>query len=65
MKKSFCKCLFFFICSKSKFCYKPHSHIITGNLDIVRNVELRKLLKKGPKYRVSSDIDFDFIQSAR
>jgi len=39
--------------------------IITGNLDIVRNVELRKLLKKGPKYRVSSDIDFDFMQTKR
>ena len=37
-------------CSYSKFCYEPHGHIITGNLDIV---------KKGPKYRISSDIDFD------
>jgi len=46
-------------CSNSKFCYKPHGHIITGNLDIVGHVELRKLLKKGRKYRISSDIDFD------
>jgi len=46
-------------CSNSKFCYKPHGHIITGTLDIVRHVELRKLLKNGRKYRISSDIDFD------
>jgi len=48
--------------SNSKFCYKPHGHIITGNLDIVRHAELRKLLKKGPKYRISSDIDFDLCK---
>ena len=46
-------------CFNSKLCYKPHGHIITGNLDFVRHAELRKLLKKGPKYRISSDIDFD------
>ena len=50
-------------CFNSKFCYKPHGHIITGNLDIARHAELRKLLlKKGPKYRISSDIDFGFMQ---
>jgi len=43
----------------SKFCYKPHGHIITGNLDFVKHIQLRKLLKKGPKYRISSDVDFE------
>ena len=49
-------------CSNSKFCYKPHDRIITGNFEIVRHAELRKLLKKGPKYQISYDIDFDLCK---
>ena len=48
--------------NNNKFCNRPHGHIITGNLDIVRHDKLRKLLNEGPKYRISSDIDFDFCQ---
>jgi len=29
------------------------------NLLVVTHIQLRKLLKKGPKYRISSDIDFE------
>ena len=35
----------------SQFLYAPCGHIVTGDLNIVRNVKLRDLLSKGPKYR--------------
>ena len=38
-------------CSDSQFLYAPCGHIVTGDLNIVRNVKLRDLLSKGPKYR--------------
>ena len=38
-------------CSDSQFLYVPCGHIVTGDLNIVRNVKLRDLLSKGPKYR--------------
>ena len=34
----------------STFRYEPHGHVITGDLRIVRNRKLRRLLEKGPKY---------------
>ena len=37
--------------SDSQFLYAPCGHIVTGDLNIVRNVKLRDLLSKGPKYR--------------
>ena len=40
-------------CSDSQFLYAPCGHIVTGDLNIVRNVKLRDLLSKGPKYRES------------
>ena len=38
-------------CSDSKIFYAPCGHIVTGDLKIVRNIKLRDLLSKGPKYR--------------
>ena len=45
-------------CKSSTFCYKPHGHVITGDLRIVRNRKLRRLLEKGPKYRKQNNIDW-------
>ena len=39
-------------CNLSPFNYSPHGHIVTGNLEIVDNVELREVLSYGCKYRV-------------
>ena len=36
-------------CSGSEFRYAPCGHIVTGDLNIVRNDKLRDLLRKGPK----------------
>ena len=38
-------------CADSPFIDADHGHIITGDLRIVENNKLRKLLAKGPKYR--------------
>ena len=46
-------------CSTSEFCYQPAGHVITGNFDIIKDKRLRNLLKKGPKYRIPSLIDFN------
>ena len=35
-----------------------HGHIVTGDLRIVTNGKLRKLLTKGPKYREPKSLDF-------
>ena len=38
-------------CSSSTFKDQHHNHIVSGNLDIIHNEELRNLLKKGLNYR--------------
>ena len=38
-------------CRSSKFKDNHHNHIITGDLSIIENENLRKLLHKGPNYR--------------
>ena len=45
-------------CESSAFRYEPHGHVITGNLRIVKNRKLRRLLEKGPKYREQNTIDW-------
>ena len=55
-------------CSGSEFLYAPCGHIVTGDLDIVRNDKLRDLLRKGPKYvepvSFSWHQNFDIIMDA-
>ena len=43
-------------CADSPFKDSHHGHIITGDLKIVQNNKLRKLLVKGPKFRESERI---------
>ena len=45
-------------CESSAFRYEPHGHIITGDLRIIKNRKLRRLLEKGPKYREQNTIDW-------
>jgi hypothetical protein len=42
-----------------KYIDSHHGHIITGELDIIDNPELRILMSKGPKYREPVKVDFD------
>ena len=45
-------------CSKSPFIDQDHNHVISGNLDIIENTELRNIVRKGPKYRLPRKIDW-------
>ena len=45
-------------CQSSTFRYEPYGHVITGDLRIVKNRKLRRLLEKGPKYREQNSIDW-------
>ena len=59
----------------NKFLNNDRKHILTGNLQIIKNNKIRKLFSKGPKYREQAKINFetaretiksgieDFIQS--
>ena len=46
----------------SKFCYKPHGHVITGDLMVIENVKLRELVSKGPKHRESNKVNWSAIE---
>ena len=50
-------------CEKSKFRYEPSGHIITGDLNIVQDREIKSFLQKGPKYRPPSKIDWNECRS--
>ena len=45
-------------CTISPFTYANHGHIVSGDIRIVQNKKLRKLLCKGPKYREPVSISF-------
>ena len=38
-------------CSESSYLYGPHGHVLTGDLSIVSDTDLRSLMKFGTKYR--------------
>ena len=46
-------------CHESPFRYDPIGHVVTGNLRIVENRKLRKLLSKGPYYREQTNIKWE------
>ena len=45
-------------CADSPYSDDHHGHIISGDLRIVKDNKLRKLLSKGPKYREPITLDF-------
>ena len=50
-------------CKNSPFVDPNHGHILTGDLRIVKNNKLRKLLCKGPKYREPNSINWTKCKS--
>ena len=46
----------------SDFRYEPVGHVVTGNLSIVENRKLRKILGKGPSYGEQNNINWDANQ---
>ena len=51
-------------CTDSPFLDVHHGHIITGDLKLVRNNKLRKLLIKGPKFRESEGICWNTVRDS-
>ena len=45
-------------CTTSPFTDTNHGHIVTGDIRIVQDNKLRKLLCKGPKYREPVSVNF-------
>ena len=46
------------MCENSPLCDQDHGHIITGDLRIVENSKLRKLLTKGPNFREPKTVNY-------
>ena len=47
-------------CHNSPFKYNPVGHVATGNLIIIDNENLRKILANGPKYLQSKNWKYNF-----
>ena len=45
-------------CQSSEFCDPHHKHIVSGDLRVVSNQKLRKLLSKGPNYREPKTLNY-------
>ena len=45
-------------CSSSPSIYAPAGHVVTGNLKIITDYALRKLIMKGPSYREQNNINW-------
>ena len=39
--------------------YQAVGHVVTGNLKIISDSRIRKIVAKGPKYRIPAYIDFN------
>ena len=51
-------------CSQSLFKDPVHNHVLTGDLRIIKNSKLRKLLSKGPNYRENKFLNYRKYLSA-
>ena len=45
-------------CDSSKYRYEPCGHVVTGDLSIIRDVKLWKLILKGPMYREQNSVNW-------
>ena len=45
-------------CHTSKYCYGPAGHVVTGDLNVIRDAKLRALIEKGPSYREQNYVDW-------
>ena len=51
-------------CINSEFCDSHHKHIVSGDLRIISNPKLRKLLSKGPNYREPKTLNYSKCKQA-
>lgn len=53
-------------CKNSAFCDPHHGHIVTGNLKVIENRQLRKLMSYGPGYREAQNIRWsEFLSNVK
>ena len=45
-------------CSTCKYCYEPAGHVVTGDLNTIRDAKLRSLIMKGLSYRKQNAINW-------
>ena len=45
-------------CEKSEYLYHPAGHVLTGDLGIIKDRVLRKLISKGPSFREQNNINW-------
>ena len=50
-------------CHSSPYLYVPVGHVVTGNLRIITNKHIRKLLVKGPSYREQNGVNWSKIEA--
>ena len=50
-------------CDSSPYKYLPHNHIITGDLNIIDDCELRKIMRYGAKYRIPVNMDWVAVRT--
>ena len=50
-------------CENSPFKDNYHGHIVTGDLRIIKNNKLRKIICKGPKFRETKPISFEYAKN--
>ena len=41
-----------------KYCYEPAGHVVTGDINIIRDAKLRALVEKGPSFREQNPINW-------
>ena len=46
------------------FIYEHYGHVFTGNLDLVQNEDLRKVMQFGAKFRLDKKVSWDFVQES-
>ena len=51
-------------CQSSKFKNNDHNHVISGDIRIIKNNKLRKLISKGPKYREPLKIEWKSVRDS-
>ena len=45
-------------------CYSPIGHVVTGDLNVIRDAKLRALIQKGPSYREQNDVDWKVTEKS-
>ena len=50
-------------CGSSQFLYPPAGHIVTGDLNIIDNADIRNIFAKGAKYRLPYEVNWDYVRN--